>query len=66
MKQNKFLKGRLIIPKPIPKNVKITQLVDDGKLKARVSVVFPLAQIKEALQISEDGHTRGKIVLQIA
>ena len=44
----------------------ITQLVDDGKLKARVSVVFPLAQIKEALQISEDGHTRGKIVLQIA
>jgi len=44
----------------------ITQLVDDGKLKANVSVVFPLAKIKEALQLSEERHTRGKIVLQIA
>ena len=44
----------------------ITQLIDDEKLKAHVSVVFSLVQIKEALQLSEEGHTRGKIVLQIA
>jgi NADPH:quinone reductase-like Zn-dependent oxidoreductase len=42
----------------------ITQLVEEGKLKANVSVVFPLAQTKEALQLSEERHTRGKIVLQ--
>jgi len=43
----------------------ITQLVDEGKLKAHVSTVLPLAEVKKAHQLSESGHTRGKIVLQI-
>jgi NADPH:quinone reductase-like Zn-dependent oxidoreductase len=44
----------------------ITQLVDEGKIAAHVSVVFPLAQTKEALQLSEERRTRGKIVLKIS
>jgi NADPH:quinone reductase-like Zn-dependent oxidoreductase len=43
----------------------ITQLVENGNLTVRVSAVFPLAKAKEALQLSEVGRTRGKIVLQI-
>lgn len=41
-------------------------MVKDGKLAAHIARVFPLAQIKDALALSEGGHTRGKIVLQIA
>jgi NADPH:quinone reductase-like Zn-dependent oxidoreductase len=41
-------------------------MVEDGKLAAHIARVLPLTQIKEALALSELGHTRGKIVLQIA
>ena len=43
----------------------ITRLIDEGKLKAHISTILPLAEVKKALQLSESGHTRGKIVLQI-
>lgn len=43
----------------------IRQLVEAGKLKGHVAKVFPLANIKEALALSEEGRTRGKIILQI-
>lgn len=41
-------------------------MVEDGKLAAHIARVLPLMQIKEALALSEVGHTHGKIVLQIA
>jgi NADPH:quinone reductase-like Zn-dependent oxidoreductase len=43
----------------------IGKLVDEGKLKAHVSTVLPLSEVKKALQLSASGRTRGKIVLQI-
>ncbi len=43
----------------------IAELIDAGKVKAMVETVLPLAQAKEAHQMSESGHTRGKIVLKI-
>ncbi|MEH1849291.1 MAG: NADP-dependent oxidoreductase [Nostoc sp.] len=43
----------------------ISKLVDEGRLKAHVSTVLPLAEVKKALQLSEGGRTRGKIVLQV-
>ena len=55
-----------VFGKPNAKELaEITQLVDEGKLKAHVSTVLPLADVKKAHQLSESGHTRGKIVLQI-
>ena len=44
----------------------IRELVEAGKLKAHVATVLPLAEIKQAFELSEGGRTRGKIVLQIA
>ena len=44
----------------------IRDLVDAGELKAHVSTVLPLAEIKQALELSAGGRTRGKIVLEIA
>lgn len=44
----------------------IRELVEAGKLKAHVATVLPLADIRQAFELSEGGRTRGKIVLQIA
>jgi NADPH:quinone reductase-like Zn-dependent oxidoreductase len=43
----------------------IGKLVDEGKLKAHVSTILPLEEVKKAHQLSESGRTSGKIVLQI-
>ena len=43
----------------------IRDLVDAGELKAHVSAVLPLAEIKQAFELSESRRTRGKIVLQV-
>ncbi len=43
----------------------IRKLVEEEKVKPCVATVLPLASIKEALELSEGGRTRGKIVLQI-
>ncbi|RZL04053.1 MAG: NADP-dependent oxidoreductase [Rubrivivax sp.] len=46
--------------------VAIRELVEAGQLTPQVTTVLPLADIREALALSEAGRTRGKIVLQIA
>jgi NADPH:quinone reductase-like Zn-dependent oxidoreductase len=43
----------------------IAKLVDEEKIKPVVEEVFPLKDAKKAQEISKQGHTRGKIVLQI-
>jgi NADPH:quinone reductase-like Zn-dependent oxidoreductase len=43
----------------------ISQLVDAHQLTAHVAHVFPLAQVRAAQQLSKEGRTRGKIVLQL-
>jgi NADPH:quinone reductase-like Zn-dependent oxidoreductase len=42
-----------------------TRLVNEGKVKAAISKVFPLAQVAEAHRESETKHVRGKLVLEI-
>jgi len=44
----------------------ITALVDCGKLRPVVESVLPLADARLAQEISQAGHTRGKIVLKVA
>ncbi len=44
----------------------IRDLVEAGKLKAHIAMVLPLAEIRQAFELSESGRTRGKIVLQVA
>jgi len=46
--------------------VLIRELVDSGKLKAHVATVLPLREVKQALELSATGRTRGKIILKIA
>jgi len=60
------VKAARVFCKPNAKELaKITKLVDEGKLKTHVSTVLSLAEVKKAFELSESGHTRGKIILQI-
>lgn len=42
-----------------------TRLIEEGKVKAVISKVYPLDQVSEAHRESETKHVRGKIVLKI-
>ena len=44
----------------------IATLVDSGKLKPVVGTVLPLSEARRAHELSETGHTHGKIVLRVA
>ncbi|MGH8522763.1 MAG: NADP-dependent oxidoreductase [Gammaproteobacteria bacterium] len=43
----------------------LAKLVDSGKLKAIVETVLPLSEARRAHELSQAGHTRGKIVLEV-
>jgi len=44
---------------------RLAELVDSGKIKVKVDKVFPFEQVKEAFYYMEQGHPRGKVVLNI-
>lgn len=43
----------------------IAELIDSGKIKVEISDTLPLSEIQKALQLSLDGHIRGKLVLVV-
>ena len=43
----------------------LAQMVAEGRLKVHVDTVLPLAEARKAHELSQSGHTRGKIVLEI-
>jgi NADPH:quinone reductase-like Zn-dependent oxidoreductase len=42
------------------------QLIDEGQVKVPIGRVFPLRDARQAHELSESGHGRGRIVLHIA
>jgi NADPH:quinone reductase-like Zn-dependent oxidoreductase len=44
----------------------LAQLVDSGKIKPVVDKVLPLSEARQAHELNETGHARGKIVLKVA
>ncbi len=43
----------------------ISDLVRTGKLKAHVAEIVPFVEVARAFELSEGGHTRGKIILRV-
>jgi NADPH:quinone reductase-like Zn-dependent oxidoreductase len=43
----------------------LTQLVNEGHLKAPAGKTFPLSEVQQAHEYSQSGHGRGRIVLRI-
>ncbi len=41
-------------------------LIDSGKLQTHIGKVFPLEQARQAQELKRQGHTFGKIILQMA
>jgi NADPH:quinone reductase-like Zn-dependent oxidoreductase len=42
----------------------LAKLIDEGKVDVPIARVYPLEQVREAFRELEQGHTRGKIVLE--
>lgn len=43
----------------------LADLADDGKLTVEIAASFPLADTQKAWELSQEGHTRGKIVITV-
>jgi NADPH:quinone reductase-like Zn-dependent oxidoreductase len=43
----------------------ITELIDSGQIAVEIAETYPLAEAAKAWEQSQDGHTRGKIVLTV-
>jgi len=44
---------------------RLAQLVDSGAIKIHVDQVFTLDHAKQGFQLLEEGHARGKVVLEV-
>lgn len=63
----KEIRGAAFMAQSVPEDLEqIAQLIDRGVVIPVVSQIFPLKQAAEAQRMVEAGHTRGKIVLQVA
>jgi NADPH:quinone reductase-like Zn-dependent oxidoreductase len=60
------LQGVQYMAESIPEQLRqLAQLIDANKIKPVIAMILPLKDAAEAHRISEQGHTRGKIVLQV-
>lgn len=60
------VRGQYMLAKPDGMQLThIARLVDEGYVKPHIAAVFPLSEARKAHELSEEGHTRGKIVLQV-
>jgi NADPH:quinone reductase-like Zn-dependent oxidoreductase len=58
--------GRYVFVRPDPTDLAaLASLADDGRLKVNVAQTFPLAEAGEAQRVLAEGHSGGKIVLEI-
>ena len=63
---NTMTRGSIMLVKPDVKELdELAKLIEAKKLKCVVSETVPLAEAKRAHELSETGHTQGKIVLQV-
>ena len=60
------LRGEMVMVQPNATQLKeIVGLVDAGEISTVVERVLPLREAQQALELSQAGHTHGKIVLQV-
>ncbi|MFD9789837.1 NADP-dependent oxidoreductase [Streptomyces sp. NPDC059070] len=58
--------GHSLWVRPDPEDLaELARLADDGKLTVHVERAFPLAEAADAWRLSQEGRTRGKIVLTV-
>lgn len=62
----KNIHGEMYMAQSIPNQLsQIAKLIDEGKVQPVIAKIIPLEQAAEAQKKSEQGHVRGKIVLEV-
>jgi NADPH:quinone reductase-like Zn-dependent oxidoreductase len=60
------VRAELLVTSPDSEQLaRIAELVETGEVRVEVSEVLALSEVKRAHELSESGHTRGKIVLTV-
>lgn len=60
------LRGEMLMMQPnAAQLMEITKLLDAGEIRTVVELVLPLQEARQAQELSQGGHTHGKIVLQV-
>jgi NADPH:quinone reductase-like Zn-dependent oxidoreductase len=59
------LQAYVFVQPNVAQLTEVAQLVDSGKLRSIVETVLPLSEARRAHELSQTGHTRGKIVLRV-
>ena len=57
--------GMVMVQPNATQLTEIARLIDSGKVKVIVETVLPLKEARRAHEMSQTGHTRGKIVLRV-
>jgi NADPH:quinone reductase-like Zn-dependent oxidoreductase len=64
--EKKGLRGAGMLVSPNVKQLEeLARLLDEGHLAPEISTVLPLSETRRAHELSETGHTRGKIVIEV-
>jgi NADPH:quinone reductase-like Zn-dependent oxidoreductase len=59
-------RAELLVMSPSSEQLaRIAELVAAGEVRVEISQVLPLTEVQQAHELSESGHTRGKIVLTV-
>ena len=60
------VRGKYMLAQPNAAELtEIAKLVDAGHVKPTIDTVLPLKEARKAHELSQQGHTRGKIVLRV-
>lgn len=60
------VRGVVFMVKPDPRQLaQLAELVVQGRIKPHIEATFPLADFAKALERSQGGHTKGKLVLKV-
>ena len=58
--------GMRMLVKTAPEQlIRIAKLVDAAMIKPKLEVILPLDEARKAHELSQGGHVRGKIVLEV-
>src|SRR5205823_617773 len=61
------VRAELLVMSPSANQLaRVAELIAAGDVRVEIAEVFPLAEIQRAHELSESGHTRGKIILAVA
>ena len=62
--QERGIRAELLVMSPSSEQLaRIAELVAAGEVRGEMAEVVPLAEVQRAPELSESGHTRGKIIL---